>query len=772
MSRVSVPGTGAVQPRTRASVGRQRAGALGAGAFAFLTVAAGAVTPATLLSQSPGPLSDSGAEAPRPKIGLVLGGGGAKGGAHVGVLEVLEELRIPVDFIAGTSIGAAIGGLYASGMSVPDLKALLESLDWQDLLSDQPPRRYQPFRLKSTDRRIPARLEVGFNGGKFRLPTGIVTGQNVELTLRSATLPVAHIRSFERLPTPFVAVATDLVTGEMVVLDRGDLSRAMRASMSIPGAFSPVEVDGLVLVDGGLVRNLPVDVVRAMGADVVIAVDLTPPLYDAEELESAIEVSMQTFRISTLQNTVPQREALVAGRDVLLRPDVADVPITDFRSLTGAFAAGAEVARAAGEDLVQWSLSHEDYTAFRESRPRIEDRPETIDFVRIEGASRTSPGHLRGRLGIVAGDALMAETLERGLNRVFAMDLYQGVDYSLVREDGADGLLVKVTEKPWGPGLMRFGLAFGNDLERGRSGLTVLATHRQTQLNGRGGELLAELRLGEAQGAEIELFQPLDVGGRFFIAPRLDYQEESLEVAVVGAGEVSRGIRETNAAIVLGAQWGDWGELRVELVRGRVEQRAADETTERSLDADVGAVLARLSVDLLDDASFPTSGTWGHVEAFRSARSLGADPTYTRVEGAWLTALSKGRTTTVLEGRFGTAFGSDLPVHHDFALGGFQQLSGLRPRQLVGSRYALGRATFRRNLATLNTTPEGGNLHVGFSLETGNAWSDADDGGLAELRGGASVFVGLETLLGPVFLASGRATSGSDTLYLFVGRSF
>ena len=488
------------------------------------------------------------------------------------MLEVLEELRIPVDFIAGTSIGAAIGGLYASGMSVPDLKALLESLDWQDLLSDQPPRRYQPFRLKSTDRRIPARLEVGFNGGKFRLPTGIVTGQNVELTLRSVTLPVAHIRSFERLPTPFVAVATDLVTGEMVVLDRGDLSRAMRASMSIPGAFSPVEVDGLVLVDGGLVRNLPVDVVRAMGADVVIAVDLTPPLYDAEELESAIEVSMQTFRISTLQNTVPQREALVAGRDVLLRPDVADVPITDFRSLTGAFAAGAEVTRAAGEDLVQWSLSHEDYTAFRESRPRIEDRPETIDFVRIEGASRTSPGHLRGRLGIVAGDALMAETLERGLNRVFAMDLYQGVDYSLVREDGADGLLVKVTEKPWGPGLMRFGLAFGNDLERGRSGLTVLATHRQTQLNGRGGELLAELRLGEAQGAEIELFQPLDVGGRFFIAPRLDYQEEYLEVAVVGAGEVSRGIRETNAAIVLGAQWGDWGELRVELVRGHRER--------------------------------------------------------------------------------------------------------------------------------------------------------------------------------------------------------
>ena len=157
---------------------------------------------------------------------------------------------------------------------------------------------------------------------------------------------------------------------------------------------------------------------------------------------------------------------------------------------------------------------------------------------------------------------------------------------------------------------------------------------------------------------------------------------------------------------------------------------------------------------------------------FRSAQSLGADPTYTRFEGALLTLLSKGRNTTVMEGRVGTAFGSDLPLHHDFALGGFQQLSGLRPRQLVGSRYTLARATFRRNMATLNTKPEGGDVHLGFSLEAGNAWSEADGTGLDELKGGASVFVGMETLLGPLFLAYGRATSGSDTLYLFIGRSF
>jgi len=191
--------------------------------FPLLTLIAAVLIPSTAGAQQLSPSSSTATDTSRPKIGLVLGGCGAKGRAHVGVLEVLEELRIPVDFMAGTSIGAAIGGLYASGMSVPELKTLLESLDWQNLLSDRPLRRHCPCRLKSTDRRVPARLEVGFNRGRFRIPTGIVTGHNVELTLRSATLPVAHILSFEELPTPYVAVATALVTGEMVVLSQGDL---------------------------------------------------------------------------------------------------------------------------------------------------------------------------------------------------------------------------------------------------------------------------------------------------------------------------------------------------------------------------------------------------------------------------------------------------------------------------------------------------------------------------------------------------------------------
>ena len=648
----------------------------------------------------------------RPRIGLVLGGGGAKGGAHIGVLEVLEELRIPVDYIAGTSVGAVIGGLYASGMSVPELKALMESLDWQDLLSNRAARRYRPIRIKHADEQAPTRLEVGFNGGRFRLPTGIITGQNVERTLLSATLPVAHIRNFEDLPIPFVAVATDLVTGEMVVLDRGDLPTAIQASLSIPGAFSPVEVGGRRLADGVLVRNLPVDVVRDMGADLVIAVDLTPPLYDADELRTAIEISVQSSRISTRQNTMPQRESLTPGHDVLLRPDVEDVATIDFRALVGTISKGVEVARDSAEVLRRLSMDPATYQSLQESREAAVDRSDTFDFVRIEGTERTDPEVLHRRLDLSVGAPLRADVLERALSRVFAMELYERVDYTLVEEGGRLGLLIRVTEKPWGPGFLRFGVAFSDQLGRGQSSLVLLASHRQTQLNRRGGELLTQFRFLGAGRTATEFYQPLDLGGRFFVAPRLDYQSESLDVAYLSAGQVDRGVREFTARMALGVQFPDWGEWRVGIDRGRVWEKGPNIN---GLDSRVGGFWSNVTVDFLDDRAFPRRGLRGSFEVYRSDRSFGATLDYTRVEGALLAAFSYGRTTVLLGGRAGSAFDSPLPVHHDFALGGFQRLSGLLSREIVGSRYGFARVTVQTRLASLPTAPQGGALYVGFS---------------------------------------------------------
>lgn len=723
---------------------------------------------------SPSVLAAQNLELGRPTVGLVLGGGGAKGGAHIGVLKVLEELRIPIDYIAGTSIGAVIGGLYASGMTVVEIEHLLASIDWQSLVSNTPPRRYQPFRLKLEGADIPSQLELGFNDGGFQFPSGILSAQNVELALKAATLPVAQVQDFRDLPIPFRAVAADLKTGEVVVLGEGDLSSAIRASASLPGIFAPVERGGRLLIDGGIVMNLPVEVAKAMGADVIIAVDLTAPPMEAEELTNALAISSQVFRLNTLQNAIPQREMLQSGRDVLLLPDVEDVALADFRSLLEATVAGEAVARAHTEDLRRLAVSAEEYSRVTGERGRGAQMEVPVDFVRVEGATRLDPDILRGRLDLRLGRPLAVEELNDALNRLFATGFYERVDYKLVHAepgtgDEGEGVEVRVTEKRWGPGFLRLGVAIGNDLERGRSGFSLLASHSQTQINRLGAELATSLRIGEAQAARVEFFQPIDRGGHLFIAPRLEYQEASLELAVTGAGEIDRGVREFTAAVALGMQFTDWGELRVELLKGSANARSRDSGI---ANADVGAVLARFSLDLLDDAAFPTSGTRVRIEAFRSASTLGANPSYTRLEATGLAAFSRRSTTLLLEARAGTSAGTTLPVHHDFALGGFQRLSGVRPREFLGDKYGFGRFGVRRKVGTLPTAPQGGDFFVGASGEFGHVWTEAEGVSLGDVDFSASVFLGAETLLGPIYLGYGLAETGDDTLYLFLGRAF
>lgn len=257
----------------------------------------------------------------RLRVGLVLGGGGARGAAHIGVLRELERMRVPIDAIAGTSMGAIIGGLYAAGMSVAELEELVAEMDWAGAMSDEPDRSDLRFRRKQDARDYPIGLDIGLERGRPKLPLGLVQGQKLDLILRNLTVPVSHIKDFDELPIPFRAIASDIETGDMHVMGSGDLARAIRASMSVPAALAPVRIDGHLLVDGGLVGNLPVDVVREMGVDVVIAVDVEFPLYAPDELESAITISEQMLTILIRRETLRQIEKL-GDDDVLVRPQL------------------------------------------------------------------------------------------------------------------------------------------------------------------------------------------------------------------------------------------------------------------------------------------------------------------------------------------------------------------------------------------------------------------------------------------------------------------
>ena len=241
---------------------------------------------------------------PRPRIGLVLGGGGARGAAHIGVLKELERLRIPVDAIAGTSMGAIVGGLYATGVNAEDLEELVSSLDWNAALSDTAAREDMSFRRKQDEREFPINFELGLRGTDLVLPKGVIQGQELDLLLRKLTLHASHITDFDNFPIPFRAIASDIVAGEAVVMDSGDLAMAIRASMSVPGVFAPARIDGRLLVDGGLIGNLPIDVMKEMGVDIIIAVDVEFPLYKSEELKSVLTISEQMLTILIRKETL------------------------------------------------------------------------------------------------------------------------------------------------------------------------------------------------------------------------------------------------------------------------------------------------------------------------------------------------------------------------------------------------------------------------------------------------------------------------------------
>ncbi|TNF84970.1 MAG: patatin, partial [Acidobacteria bacterium] len=313
------------------------------------------------LFPAPGPAAE---DPGRPKIGLALAGGGAKGVAHVGVLQVLEELNVPIDYIAGTSMGAIIAGLYASGLSPDEMEEVLLEIDWIDTLEDETQRKDLAFRRKEEQRRYAMNLQLGIKKSGIVWPTGLKTGQKLYFMLQSLTLPVADVEDFDRLPTPFRAVATDIHTGEAVVLSHGNLATAMRASMAIPTVFTPVSLDGRLLVDGGLSNNVPVDVVSAMGADVVIAVDVGAPLTD-RQVESMIQVYQQTMRFLTRRNMEPQ---LAAADLVITPPGVAQYGTLQFGASKKFLATGVEGARENEEALRRWAVSPEEYQRHQEAR--------------------------------------------------------------------------------------------------------------------------------------------------------------------------------------------------------------------------------------------------------------------------------------------------------------------------------------------------------------------------------------------------------------------
>jgi NTE family protein len=703
----------------------------------------------------------------RPRIGLVLSGGGARGISHIGVLRVLERLRIPIDYIAGTSMGGIVGGAYASGVTAEEMERWVLETDWRSMFSDAPDRRVQTIGSKIDDRKQLFSPEFGIRDGALTLPQGVVGGMKQAALLRLLT--GTDTEHFDELPIPFRAVATDLETGEVVVLERGDLPRALRATMSIPGAFAPVEIDGRLLVDGGLVRNLPVDVVRRMGAEIVIAVNIGTPLFKRDALGSVLGVSWQMLNILTEQNVQAQIASL-GSADVLISPDLRDVSLVDFERAREAIAIGEAATEAASERLRPLGISGEAWAQHRARRPAAPRPPEPVDFVRIEGLQRVAPGYARSVIDTRPGSAPDDLALEADAFRLVGTGNFENVTPRLVREAGRRGAVFEASEKPWGPHFLRFGLGLSSD-SKGNAAFQMLALHRLTWVNALGGQWRNEVEIGKRRRLLTEFQQPLDEAGTFFVAPRFGIEQDR-RALFDGAQRIAEfGFRATDLGLDAGITFGRWGEARIGLVHSKVKIRE-DVGTTGSAPPPVNrsGLQASLTLDQIDNLNFPQSGAAALASLHAARRELGAGLDYGRALVDGVAATTIGRQTFTLSARFGGAIGEDgLPSYERFALGGFGELSGYQSDELSGAYLALLRLSTYRRIADL-TRPLGTGLYAGASLEAGNAWAAREDVSLSDLRIGASVFLGFDTFLGPLYLSLGVADGGRNAAYLFLGR--
>ncbi|MBC7940239.1 MAG: patatin-like phospholipase family protein [Chitinophagaceae bacterium] len=711
------------------------------------------------------------ADSKRPKICLVLSGGGARGAAHVGVLKVLEEYRVPIDCIAGTSMGSLVGAAYATGMSIAQMEEINASISSELLFREAPPREALSMQRKQDDYGLFIGPEIGVEGGEIRLAKGLVTGVQLETVLRRLSR-IKGFQKFDDLPIPYRAVATDLVTGREVVFSEGELADVMRASMSVPGAVAPAESAGRMLVDGMLTNNLPVSVARAMGADIVIAVNVGTPLLKREQLNGILGVTGQMLSILTEQN-VQASLALLKPTDILISPDLGDYSTSDFDNLLQITPTGETAARKVADQLARLSIPADAYAALQQRR-QVAVLPDTrtIDEIRFEPMRAVNPETLRLTMDTRAGNPIEQTVIDADMRRIFGLGNFEHVSYRFVEESGKRVMIVHAVERAGGLHVARFGLGLSSDFS-GDAYFNLIGSYRRYWVNSLGAEWRTDLQIGRTSAFRTEFYQPLDIGRRFFVAPRATFERRSASLYQGEDRIASYDVSARNVSLDIGMQLSRYGEVRVGVLGGTLKPSL--DTGPQSLspgasEISQGAFTGRLVLDQLNSVHFPRSGWRLRANVFDSTDSLGADDRYTKWDVDGSVAYSLGSHTINLTGRFSGAMGSQpLPRYDMFQWGGFLQQSGYRTGQLYGQTVSFGRLMYYARIL------KGGifeGAYGGFSLEAGKVKQPLVPGNPDGLLKSASLFVAADTPIGPAYLGYGRSAAGSDSFYFFLGRPY
>ncbi len=722
----------------------------------------------------------------RPKIGLALGGGGAKGSAHIGVLKVLEQHNIPIDYIAGTSIGSVVGGLYAMGFSAQSIEKIMLEVEWDTGYSDSIPRQDLPWRVKQQTDQFNIALAVGINAGKIRMPSGVLNGQTMSELLRGAVGMQPDFESFDELAVPFRAIATDLASYKAVVINSGSLSAAMQASSTVPGALAPAYLNDLLLIDGGLTKNIPVDVVREMGADIVIAVDIGSDLRKREDLNGTFAVLGQLSAFLTSTNSHAQKD-LLSNDDILIRPDIEGLSTTDWGVLTEALSRGTEAASLQLERLAAFSLDTNSYAQYQQQRHKkhqniVARASQPIQRIELNKQTTLHKNLILEKLKLNINEPIDETILNYAIGQLYSTDEFQRVDARTYLDGGDTVLEVTPHKKSWGPNYLNLGVGWEDDFSS-NSDLNLDVAFTLRELTRNGGEWRNQLELGARRAFSSEFYLPLDNRRRFYSSSRLNHQafewglvvENNLLISIEQQAYTLRqglGFNYTQAGFTEVGLTTEIGHLSNRFFLGDNVKYTAR-----------GGYMS-FGFDDLDSISFPTQGTYLAITSYWREEDVDKHPVVDRAPGAqkinsvfldtnWKTAFNLGHHTIVVKASYAEAFtqknNESVYLAH---LGGFLNLSGYSRDTLTGSKKAFAASMYQydlgRSLLDLEQLP----LYLGVSLEAGNVWRHTETIHSSDFIIAGSAYLGSNTKFGPIALGFGRTNTGEQSLYFYLGKSF
>lgn len=707
----------------------------------------------------------------RPRIGLVLAGGGAKGVAHVGVLKVLEEAGVKPDIIVGTSMGAVVGGLYAAGMPALEIERVVNGLDWKGFLVDDPSRADLTARRKSEDEGFLADIRLRVKDGEARLPAGVVKGHNVLLALEDLLRPAQGVTDFDKLPIRFRAVASDIETGDEVVLASGDLVTALRASMAVPGAFPPVRIGGRLLVDGAIVNNVPINVAREMGADIIIVATFKDQLKDADKLTSALAILNQSVDVM-IERASRQQLGLLRGGDIHITIDLGDIGSASFDRVRETMPIGTAAAEAHMAELraLGQRLAAAGAPAQAARLPAMAKRP--ITAIRFEQRTRLGDGVLLARMKTRVGDVADEDQLRKDMAHIYGLGLFDTVSYRVEETPAGDVIVVSALEAKAGKDYFRFGFDLANDFE-GRSTYNLSASFTKTAMNRLNGEWRTRATLGETIDLETELYQPLDSAGRFYARPYLYAGDRPAKLVADGNELASARVTELKGGVEAGVNLDDNLVLMAGVEEGWGHERERTGTGLVPRDSfDIGRVYAGFVYDSFDSLDFPHRGVFASGRYLWSAGPLGADREYQAADLKISVAESWGRNTVILTGEAGLTWDGQSGIGDKFILGAPFRMTGYLNGGLSGGQMVLARGIYYRELASFGPSFLHFPLYAGASVEFGNVFERTRDIDLGDMLWGTTLFVAMDTPLGPLYLGYGYSQRGQHAVFLSLGGLF